>query len=63
MAKGQNAGAHGRTRRTTLPRVGSAEGNFRRAQIRAAHPAKFTGKYAQGSTVPGSRNPRKVGRG
>jgi hypothetical protein len=63
MANGQTTGAHGRSRRVTLPRVGSVEGNKRRAELRVKHKAVLTGKFADGTKTPGSRNPRKVGRG
>lgn len=63
MATGQQTGAHGKTRRNHLPRVGSLEGNLKRSQIRAQNQPKLTGKYRDGTTKAGSRNPRKVGRG
>jgi hypothetical protein len=63
MANGQTSGAHGRSRRVTLPRVGSREGNIARAQLRAKHKPIITGKFAAGFKLAGSRNPRKVGRG
>jgi hypothetical protein len=63
MAKGQTSGAHGTTRRVTLPRVGSKEGTEARVALRIKHKAVLTGKWAAGTTTPGSRNPKKVGRG
>jgi hypothetical protein len=63
MAQGQTTGAHGRTRRVTLPRVGSMEGNFQRAQRRANTTPSTSDKFRGGFKVAGSRNPRKVGRG
>lgn len=63
MANGQRSGAHGTTRRATLPRVRSREGNLARANLRVKHKAVLTGKWADGTKTPGSRNPRKVGRG
>jgi hypothetical protein len=63
MANGQRSGAHGSTRRATLPRVGSIEGVKARVALRIKHKAVLTGKFANGTKTPGSRNPRKVGRG
>lgn len=63
MAKGQTVGAHGSTRRNTLPRVSSLEGVKVRQTRRAATTPKTTDKFRDGFTVAGSRNPRKVGRG
>lgn len=63
MANGTSVGAHGSTRRNRLPRVNSAEGVQARFDIRKAHVPNSNDKFRDGFTVPGSRNPRKVGRG
>ena len=54
MAKGKSAG------RNTLPRVSSPQGTEARQEIRRSvmPKAKHRGEF----TMPGSRNPRKVGR-
>ena len=63
MANGQQTGANDKTRRNHLPRVRSVQGTKKRHDTRILTMPKFTDKYADGTTKPGSRNPRKVGRG
>lgn len=63
MAAGQQNGAHGKTRRNHLPRVGSVQGIKARHDTRVAAMPRLTGKFAGGTRKPGSRNPKKVGRG
>lgn len=52
-----------RTRRNGLPRVHSMEGVHARFIQRAATVPHTSDKYRGGFRTPGSRNPRKVGRG
>ena len=63
MANGTRQGARGSTRRNGLPRIHSAEGVEARFILRRAHVPKTADKFRGGFRVPGSRNPRKVGRG
>jgi hypothetical protein len=63
MANGQTAGAHGTTRRNSLPRVSSPQGRAARQKRRAAATPVTSDKFRSGYTRPGSGNPRKVGRG
>ncbi len=63
MANGQQTGANGKTRRNHLPRVHSVQGVKARHDQRVRAEPRLTGKYADGTRKPGSRNPRKVGRG
>lgn len=63
MANGTRQGARGSTRRNGLPRVHSMEGVSARFRIRAAHVPSTSDKFRGGFKRPGSRNPRKVGRG
>ena len=51
------------TRRNRLPRLSSPNGIQARFDIRLNHVPSTSDKFRGGFRRPGSRNPRKVGRG